>query len=46
MDSFTQIRDTLNAPKGDKKKTIKMKDVFSNSKTPNKVMAKVVIRGY
>ncbi len=38
MDSFADIRDRMNAPKGDKKKTIKMKDVFSNSKTPNKVI--------
>jgi hypothetical protein len=40
MDSFSQIRDSLNAPKEAKKKQIKMKDVFTNSKTPNKVITK------
>jgi hypothetical protein len=39
MDSFADIRDRMNAPKGEKKKAIKMKDVFSNSKTPNKVIS-------
>jgi hypothetical protein len=40
MDSFAQIRDTLNAPQEAKKKQIKMKDVFTNSKTPNKIIKK------
>ena len=40
MDSFVQIRDILNAPKEAKKKQIKMKDIFTNSKTPNKIIQK------
>jgi hypothetical protein len=38
MDSFVQILDSMNATKAPTKKKIKMKDVFSNSKTPNKVI--------
>ena len=38
MDSFVQIKDSMNASKSPKKKQTKMKDVFSNSKTPNKVI--------
>jgi hypothetical protein len=39
MDSFIEVKNGINPnPKTPKKKKIKMKDVFSNSKTPNKVI--------
>ena len=41
MDSFVQIQNSLTATKAPTKKKIKMKDVFSNSKTPNKVIGVV-----
>lgn len=45
MDSFTQIVHVLNEkPKQKKKKKTKEKDVFTNSKTPNKVIS--MMTGY
>jgi hypothetical protein len=44
MDSFVQIKDSMNASKAPTKKKIKMKDVFANSKTPNKVIT--MMTGY
>jgi len=39
MDSFIEVKNGINPnPKAPTKKKIKMKDVFSNSKTPNKII--------
>jgi hypothetical protein len=43
MDNLKEILDSLN-PKAPTKKKIKMKDVFSNSKTPNKIIT--MMTGY
>lgn len=44
MDSFVQIKDSMNASKSPKKKPVKMRDIFANSKTPNKVIT--MMTGY
>ena len=46
MESFKQIQDSMNASKAPKKKKIKMRDVFANSKTPNKVINMMMPKSY
>lgn len=39
MENYIQIKEAINPPpKGPRKKKIKMRDVFSNSNEPNKVI--------